>query len=160
MGKIPWRRAWQPSPVFLPGESHGQRILAGCSLRARESDAMERLSARATRPFRTVLSAHCVPRTLGLLRVLVNTCCCPFFGHSHPHGCEVLFHRDWLALPRWLRTPNMFSRGYWPSEYLLWKMSIPVLCSFVNCTALCCQVIGLLYVSHCFCYYCNVFNYQ
>jgi len=29
--KIPWRRAWQPSPVFLPGESHGQRSLAGCS---------------------------------------------------------------------------------------------------------------------------------
>ena len=27
--KIPWRRAWQPSPVFLPGESHGQRSLAG-----------------------------------------------------------------------------------------------------------------------------------
>ena len=27
--KIPWRRAWQPSPIFLPGESHGQRSLAG-----------------------------------------------------------------------------------------------------------------------------------
>ena len=29
--KIPWRRAWQPTPVFLPGESHGQRSLAGSS---------------------------------------------------------------------------------------------------------------------------------
>ena len=29
--KIPWRRAWQPTPVFLPGESHGQRNLAGYS---------------------------------------------------------------------------------------------------------------------------------
>ena len=27
--KIPWRRAWQPTPVFLPGASHGQRSLAG-----------------------------------------------------------------------------------------------------------------------------------
>ena len=27
-GKIPWRRVWQPTPVFLPGESHGQRSLA------------------------------------------------------------------------------------------------------------------------------------
>ena len=27
--KIPWRRKWQPTPVFLPGESHGQRSLAG-----------------------------------------------------------------------------------------------------------------------------------
>ena len=28
VGKIPWRRAWQPTPVFLPGETHGQRSLA------------------------------------------------------------------------------------------------------------------------------------
>ena len=27
--KIPWKRAWQPTPVFLSGESHGQRSLAG-----------------------------------------------------------------------------------------------------------------------------------
>ena len=27
----PWRRAWQPSPVFLPGQFHGQRSLAGYS---------------------------------------------------------------------------------------------------------------------------------
>ena len=29
VGKIPWRRKWVPIPVFLPGKSHGQRILAG-----------------------------------------------------------------------------------------------------------------------------------
>ena len=29
--KIPWRREWQPTPVSLPGESHGQRSLAGYS---------------------------------------------------------------------------------------------------------------------------------
>ena len=29
--KIPWRRAWQPTPVFLPGKSHGQRSLTGHS---------------------------------------------------------------------------------------------------------------------------------
>ena len=27
--KVPWRRAWQSTPVFLPRESHGQRSLAG-----------------------------------------------------------------------------------------------------------------------------------
>ena len=32
-GKIPWRRAWQPTLVFLPGESHGQKSLAGYSPR-------------------------------------------------------------------------------------------------------------------------------
>ena len=31
VGKIPWRRTWQPTPVLLPGESHGQRSLAGYS---------------------------------------------------------------------------------------------------------------------------------
>ena len=31
VGKISWRRAWQPTPVFLPGEAHGQRSLAGYS---------------------------------------------------------------------------------------------------------------------------------
>ena len=32
VGKIPWRRAWQLTPIFLLGESHGQRNLAGFSL--------------------------------------------------------------------------------------------------------------------------------
>ena len=37
--KIPWRRAWQPTPVFLPRESHGQRSLAGYGpQRCKESD--------------------------------------------------------------------------------------------------------------------------
>ena len=31
LGRFPWRRAWQPTPVFLPGESHGQRSLVGYS---------------------------------------------------------------------------------------------------------------------------------
>ena len=30
-GLNPWRKAWQPTPVFLPGESHGQGNLAGYS---------------------------------------------------------------------------------------------------------------------------------
>jgi hypothetical protein len=29
--KIPWRRAWQPTPIVLPGESHGWRSLVGYS---------------------------------------------------------------------------------------------------------------------------------
>ena len=42
VGKIPWRRAWQPTPVFLPGEFHGQRSLAGYSAWGyKESDMTE-----------------------------------------------------------------------------------------------------------------------
>ena len=36
VGQIPSRRAWQPTPVFSPGESHGQRSLAGYSLWGRK----------------------------------------------------------------------------------------------------------------------------
>ena len=44
VGKIPWRRKWQPTPVFLPGESHGQRSLEGYSPRGcKESDTTEGL---------------------------------------------------------------------------------------------------------------------
>ena len=44
VGKIPWRRKWQPTPVFLPGESHGQRSLVGYSPRGhKESNVTERL---------------------------------------------------------------------------------------------------------------------
>ena len=32
VGKIPWRRAWQPNPAFFPRESHGHRSLVGYSL--------------------------------------------------------------------------------------------------------------------------------
>ena len=31
LGRFLWRRKWQPTPVFLPGEFHGQRRLVGCS---------------------------------------------------------------------------------------------------------------------------------
>ena len=45
VGKIPWRRAWQPTPVSLPRESHGQRSLEGYGPRGRkESDTTERLT--------------------------------------------------------------------------------------------------------------------
>ena len=41
VGKIPWRRKWQPTPVFLSGESHGQTCLEGYSLWShQESDTI------------------------------------------------------------------------------------------------------------------------
>ena len=45
VGKIPWRRKWQPTPVFLPGKSHGQKSLEGySSLGCKESDTTEWLT--------------------------------------------------------------------------------------------------------------------
>ena len=44
LGKIPWRRTWQPTPVFFPGRSHEQRSLADYSPWGRkESDPTENL---------------------------------------------------------------------------------------------------------------------
>ena len=43
-----WRRAWQPTPVFLPGEPHGQRSLAGYSpWGCKELDTPEQLSTHS-----------------------------------------------------------------------------------------------------------------
>ena len=43
--EIPWGRKWQPTPVCMPGKSHGQRSLMGYSLWGpKESDTTERLS--------------------------------------------------------------------------------------------------------------------
>ena len=53
LGRFPWRRKWLLTPVFLPGEFHGQRSLAGYSSWSHKSltrqgthtlDARERLA--------------------------------------------------------------------------------------------------------------------
>ena len=49
VGKIPWRKEWQPIPVFLPGEFHGQRSLAGTvhgviKSQTQQSDSVQKLS--------------------------------------------------------------------------------------------------------------------
>ena len=47
LGKVPWRRKWQPAPVFLPGKSHGQTNLAGYRpWRHKESDMTAQLSTQ------------------------------------------------------------------------------------------------------------------
>ena len=45
VGELPWKREWQPTPVSLPGESHGQRSLVGYSPWGhKESDITESLT--------------------------------------------------------------------------------------------------------------------
>ena len=52
--KIPWRRAWQPTSVFLPGEFHGQRSLAEYSLwGCKELDITEQLTHTHMSPLAT-----------------------------------------------------------------------------------------------------------
>ena len=54
VGKIPWGRKWQPTPVFLPGKSHGHRSLVGYSpWGCKESDTTERLHFPLSFPRKT-----------------------------------------------------------------------------------------------------------
>ena len=45
--RSPWRRKWQPTPVFLPGESHGQRSLVGYGPWGRKESDMTKHACRA-----------------------------------------------------------------------------------------------------------------
>ena len=48
VGKIPWRKAWQPTPVFLPGESHQQRSRGATGHRVPENQTrLKRLCAHS-----------------------------------------------------------------------------------------------------------------
>ena len=44
VGKIPWRRKWQPTPVLLPGKSHGRRLADYSPWGCKESDSTEGFS--------------------------------------------------------------------------------------------------------------------
>ena len=57
VGKISWRKKWKPTPVFLPGEVHGQRRLAGyySPWGRKESDMTERMHARTHTHTHTVM---------------------------------------------------------------------------------------------------------
>ena len=66
----PWRRKWQPTPVYLPGEFHVQRSLVGCSpWSCKESDTIEWLTHTYTLPyfsFHNQSSQNSYPNTLVL----------------------------------------------------------------------------------------------
>ena len=77
---MPWRRAWQPTPKFLPGDSHGQRNLAGYSpWGLKESDMTE---AAAAWKYSEAWVKHCI---YGLLLLFSH----PVMSESlRPHGLQ------------------------------------------------------------------------
>ena len=69
VGKILWRRKWQPTQVFLPEESHGQRRLAGYSpWGCKESDVTEGLILS------TSLEVDTVRQFILLKEIIITTC--------------------------------------------------------------------------------------
>ena len=101
VGKNPWRRTWQPTPVFLPRESHGQRSLVGfCPWGRKELDTTELLNTHTARCewggrmpetnisyFKTVPSQAYIPQRGRKLSSSFIAPTAPW-GHSHQ---EVMF---------------------------------------------------------------------
>ena len=67
VGKIPWRRSWQLPPAFLPGESHGQRSLAGYSPEGHKKTQLKWLSSSSS--IRSTSYPIIQPRPLSLLQL-------------------------------------------------------------------------------------------
>ena len=75
LGKIPWRRKCQPTPVVLPGESHGQRSLVGYSPWGRkESDTTEHEHAWWVIVDLNCVSFKCITKWLSYTFVCVCVC--------------------------------------------------------------------------------------
>ena len=77
LGRFPWKRKWQPTPIFLPGTSHGQRSLVGYSpWSCKESNTSERArmlcsSANGScRVFQSSLPSH-IPKGYAETQVLL-----------------------------------------------------------------------------------------
>ena len=88
--KIPWRRKWQPTPVSLPGNFHGQRSLEGYSpWGCKESDMTEYTCAREKKKVKEKVTQSC------------PTLCDPM--DYTVHGMLQVRILEWVAFP--------FSRG-------------------------------------------------
>ena len=80
-GKIPWRRSWLPTPVFLPRESHGQRSLAWAH---EESDITNTFTASyiymcvSVYVYKIYLFIFCLPK----LKFMVTAMCCAVLSRS------------------------------------------------------------------------------
>ena len=76
--KIPWRRKWQPTPVFLPGESHGQRTRRTTVHGVTELDTSEHLNS----------SSKCKLIQEGARD---KACYIVFCTHTHTSTCYYLY---------------------------------------------------------------------
>ena len=110
VGKIPWRRKWQPAPVLLPGEFHGQVSLAGCSPGVTESQ--------------TRASDSTTARQLLLLLLLsrfsrVRLCATPLTAaRQAPLSTGFCRQEHWSGLP--FPSPTT-AKGLWQTSVFIWK---------------------------------------
>ena len=116
VGKIPWGRKWQPTPVFLLGKSHVQRSLVGCSPWGhKESDMTEPLSTR----MHYIL---CVGYTVGFHALFFSPC--SFVSQWHltafDKRCWIHIHTQSL---RWYYDINVIK-----GSHIFWSWLLKGLC--------------------------------
>ena len=101
--KNPWRRAWQPTPVFLPGESHGQRNQAGYSPWGhKESDTTEATQHRCTRGSMSSLTLTSARQLLFLQSQLLLV-----------SACQVCIPQNILAMGSYYITSSSLQAQEW-----------------------------------------------
>ena len=108
VGKILWRRKWQPTPVLLPGKSHGRRSLVGYRpWGCKESDTTERLHFHFTwESYGGYLSASAVTHSM----VQRNPGCLRISKGIMKSSC-LLCNRKWQVV--WMSQKNAFSGWFW-----------------------------------------------
>ena len=92
VGKIPWRRKCQPTPVVFPGESHGQRSLVGCSpwrVGKSQTRLSTRTHARACARTHTYLFLVVVTVKVLVARKAFSFCCCTDRSFFSPLFCNL-----------------------------------------------------------------------
>ena len=117
VGKIPWKKKWHPTPVFLPGKSHGQRKLAGNSLQGSNRVGND-LVTKNNIYYHTILIELCFFYlcTQGTLCLLKFT----FHMLGWPNSSFGFFHNI-----LWKKSERIF----WPNQY---EHSVQFRCSVVS----------------------------
>ena len=98
VGKIPWRRKWQPTPILLPGKSHGQRSLIGYSPWGhKELDTTERLHFTSLPHCRQMLYCLSYQGSPNQIMVIINFTLYPLFSYN------VSARQHWYCTSRCLK---------------------------------------------------------
>ena len=144
MGKIPWRKAWQPTPVFLPGESQGERSLVSQSWTQLKRPSMVEICVQTQTVQLQLCSCQLLLKRVDYWRkVQISSVSCPHHPNNGP------YHRQWkvkvhtkIHMESWgclfacsiiLIPPPAARQNTWSCHQTLKHWLIPILTSPLHC---------------------------
>ena len=132
--KIPWRRKWTPTPIFLPGESHGQRSLLGYETIgvSKSQTQLKRLSTHTGILYHTLnLKSDSKTYTIWLLLISPSPLQSPFllFSLLHPLGHLDVPHLCKACPISWLHMAVPSARDLFPPDLHLTPSHLTSICS-------------------------------